>query len=91
MKKAIVTVLLGNYDKPKKAPNFKGWDAFMFTDLDIDPSLGWSVIKIVGTTSGKLTKRCQITIWYAILMRLCTYTQSHQVRRCGLVTLHAQT
>lgn len=45
-KKAIVSVLLGSYDHPRKAPKFYGWDSILFTDLDIDEKLGWKVIKV---------------------------------------------
>lgn len=46
MKKAIVSVLLGGYDQPRKAPKFYGWDSILFTDLDIDEKLGWKVIRV---------------------------------------------
>ncbi len=32
MKKIIYTVNLGNYDKPKPAPKFRGWQTAIFTD-----------------------------------------------------------
>lgn len=46
MRKAIVSVLLGKYDTPKKAPHYSGWDYYLFTDQDVDKFLGWKIIKV---------------------------------------------
>lgn len=45
-KKAIYTVLIGEYDQLNEAPNFIGWDCFLLTDLKIKDSKGWKIIKI---------------------------------------------
>lgn len=46
MKKAIYSVLLGNYDNLNKAPRFNGWDTILFTDLDLPDYNGWEVKKV---------------------------------------------
>jgi len=46
MKKAIVSVLLGNYDDLKPAPKFYGWDSILFTDNDYIYNLGWDIRKV---------------------------------------------
>lgn len=42
MKKAIYSVITGDYNIYHSAPNFKGWDKIMFTDKDIE-SRGWEI------------------------------------------------
>ena len=46
MQKAIFSVITGGYDTLLKAPNYKGWDAIMFTDQDFEDSKGWQIRKI---------------------------------------------
>lgn len=46
MKKAIITVLLGNYDNLKPAPKFKDWDAILVTDKHYPNTLGWTIHKV---------------------------------------------
>lgn len=46
IKKAIYTVLIGGYDNINSAPDYVGWDCFLFTDLDITEPKGWKIIKI---------------------------------------------
>jgi hypothetical protein len=61
IKKAIYTVLIGNYDNLNPAPNFVGWDCFLFTDLDITEPKGWNVIKVnEKLDSKKLSRKIKI-------------------------------
>ena len=46
MKKAIVCVLIGNYDKLKPAPNFKGWDTILITNINFTDTKGWKLHKV---------------------------------------------
>lgn len=46
MRKAIFTVVIGEYDKILPAPKFEGWDCFLFTDKSPDDSKGW-IVKLV--------------------------------------------
>lgn len=46
-KKAIVTVLIGDYDELKPAPKFEGWDCYLFTDQDLKDSKGWKIYVVV--------------------------------------------
>ncbi len=43
MKKAIFTVLIGNYDTLLPAPTFDGWDSILITDQKLPDYLGWKV------------------------------------------------
>lgn len=46
MKKAIFTVILNNYDRLQKAPQFDGWDCYLITDQAPSDPKGWKVIEI---------------------------------------------
>src|SRR5690606_15582742 len=46
MKKAIVTVLLGNYDTLKPAPKYKDWETILITDKHYPNPLGWTIHKV---------------------------------------------
>ena len=43
MKKAIFTVLFGEYDELRNAPSYKGWDSILFTDKPPKNAKGWQV------------------------------------------------
>lgn len=43
MRKAIFTVLIGNYDTLLPSPNFPGWDSILITDQKLPDYLGWRV------------------------------------------------
>lgn len=43
MKKAIYTVITGDYDQIRQAPNYPGWEPVLFTDKVPDNSMGWDV------------------------------------------------
>lgn len=45
MKKAICSVITGDYDQIPLAPYFEGWDSIMFTDQNTDGK-GWEIIKL---------------------------------------------
>lgn len=63
MKKAIYTVITGNYDTLKPAPTFKGWDAVLFTDNQPKDSKGWTVRLIdqdPGLSDRKLSRKYKI-------------------------------
>ncbi len=57
MKKAIYTVITGEYDDLETAPKFAGWDCFLFTDQKIEDSKGWNVIEITETGDNKKISR----------------------------------
>lgn len=44
--KAIVTVIIGNYDTLKPAPKFEGWETILITDNKYSDSLGWEVLQV---------------------------------------------
>lgn len=46
MKKAIFTVLLGDYDYLLPAPPYTDWDCILITDSDRPSYRGWTVIKV---------------------------------------------
>lgn len=46
MKKAIYTVIINEYDVLEKAPQFDGWDCFLFTDKEPEVNNGWTVILV---------------------------------------------
>ena len=46
MKKAICSVITGGYDQLPKAPSFFKWDSIMFTDMEVENSKGWKIIKL---------------------------------------------
>lgn len=63
MKKAIFTVLIGNYDTLLPAPNFPGWDTILITDQKLPDYLGWTVHKVESYTElgdQKLSRKCKI-------------------------------
>jgi len=43
MKKAIFSVITGDYDELPIAPKFEGWDSIMFTDEYREDSKGWDI------------------------------------------------
>lgn len=51
MKKTIFTCLFGDYDNLLQAPNFKGWDAVLFTDQELTDNKGWQVRKVKSENS----------------------------------------
>lgn len=55
MKKAIFTVLLGQYDTLKPPPKFPGWDAVLFTDHNYPThkTRGWIVNKVSSSNPAK--------------------------------------
>jgi hypothetical protein len=53
MKKAIVSVLIGNYDRLKHAPKYKGWDVILITDINFTEKKGWKLHKVNSTDSLK--------------------------------------
>lgn len=46
MKKAIYTELFGGYDNLQIAPNFQGWDAILFTDIELPSYKGWIPVRV---------------------------------------------
>jgi hypothetical protein len=48
-RKAIFSVLLGDYDNVSPAPLYRGWDCILFTDKDVPHSLGWDVVIVPKT------------------------------------------
>ena len=43
MKKAIFSVITGDYDRITPAPNFPDWDCIMYIDREVDDPKGWTI------------------------------------------------
>ena len=57
MKKAILTVLIGDYESLKPAPEYKGWDSILITNQVLSDYKGWQVIHIPISNNPKLDSR----------------------------------
>ena len=57
MKKAIFTVLIGDYDHLVQAPKQNGWDCILVTDQEFEDSKGWEVFHVSGYLDEKLHSR----------------------------------
>ena len=61
MKKAIYTVITGDYDPIPPAPNFQGWDAILFSDVIVYDPNGWDV-RMVGMSDNPVLQSRSIKI-----------------------------
>lgn len=63
VKKAIFTVLIGNYDTLLPAPTFSGWDSILITDQKLPDYIGWKVRHVESDTElgdRKLSRKYKI-------------------------------
>jgi hypothetical protein len=57
MKKAIYSVIIGDYDHLHPAPKQDGWDCYLYTDQNFTDSMGWCVIPVPVSKNPKLDSR----------------------------------
>lgn len=57
MKKAIFTVIIGDYDDAPPKPNYDGWDCFLLTDTKPEETNGWNIIFVDGSGDQKKMSR----------------------------------
>lgn len=57
LKRAIFTVLIGDYDRLNIAPSQNGWDCILITDQKIANSKGWKIIQVPVSVTPRLDSR----------------------------------
>ena len=57
MKKAIYSVIIGDYDHLQQAPKQPGWDCYLYTDQNFTDSKGWCIIPVPVSKNPKLDSR----------------------------------